>query len=89
MLEDAREALAARFGGRPGELVFTSGGTEADALAIHALGPGRRPIVGATEHDAVRAAAVGAAVLPVDSDGVADLEALARLLARGAGARSA
>ena len=35
-------------------------------------------IVGATEHDAVRAAAAGAAVLPVDRDGVADLDALAR-----------
>ncbi len=43
-------------------LVFTSGGTEADALAIHALGAGRRVIVGATEHDAVRAAAPSGAV---------------------------
>jgi cysteine desulfurase len=80
LLEDARESLAARFGGRPAELVFTSGGTEADALAIHALGRDRRLIVGATEHDAVRAAAAGAAVLPVDEQGVADLDALARLL---------
>ena len=53
VLEDARETLAARFGGAPQDLVFTSGGTEADALAIHALGAGRRVIVGATEHDAV------------------------------------
>lgn len=81
MLEDAREAIAARFGVQPGNLVFTSGGTEADALAIHALSAGRRIIVGATEHDAVRAAAAGAVVLPVDGDGIADLDALARLLA--------
>ena len=33
-LEDAREALARRFGGRPEDLIFTSGGTEADALAL-------------------------------------------------------
>ena len=46
----------------------------------------RRLLVSATEHDAVRAAAAGAAVLPVDADGVADLEALARLLRRRAGA---
>lgn len=80
VLEDAREAIAARFGGRPADLVFSSGGTEADAAAIHALGRGRRLIVGATEHDAVRAAAPDAAVLPVDQDGVADLDALAGLL---------
>src|ERR1700761_3136689 len=77
VLEDAREALAARFGGRPGDLVFTSGGTEADALAIHALRTGRRVIIGATEHDAVRSAAGGAASLPVDAQGVVDLAVLA------------
>jgi selenocysteine lyase/cysteine desulfurase len=37
ILEDAREAIASGFGGQPADLVFTSGGTEADALAIHAL----------------------------------------------------
>jgi len=83
LLEGFRELLAARFGGRPADLVFTSGGTEADALAVHGLGQGRRLIVGATEHDAVRAAAVGAAVLPVDADGVTDLEVLAQLLKGG------
>ncbi len=83
VMEDAREALAVRFGARPADLVFTSGGTEADALAIHALGAGRRRIIGATEHDAVRAAAPDAAVLPVDGDGVADLDALAVLLSDG------
>jgi cysteine desulfurase len=82
-LEEARETIAARFGAVPANLVFTSGGTEADALAIHGLGAGRRLIVGATEHDAVRAAAPEAAILPVDGTGVADLDALARLLAGG------
>ncbi len=84
LLEGAREQLAARFGARPADLVFTSGGTEADVLAIHALGAGRRLIIGATEHDAVRAAAgATAAVLPVDVNGVADLIALQNLLADG------
>jgi len=83
ILEDARESLAASFGARPAELVFTSGGTEADALALHALSPGRRVIIGATEHDAVRAAAPEAAILPVDMSGVADLAALEALLAEG------
>lgn len=83
LLEDARERLARRFGAAPGDVVFTSGGTEANALAIHALGAGRRLIHGATEHDAVRAACPGGAVLPVDGDGRADLDALAVLLREG------
>jgi cysteine desulfurase len=82
-LEEAREAIAARFGAAPANLVFTSGGTEADALAVHGLGRGRRLIAGATEHDAIRAAAGGATILPVDGNGVADLDALRRLLAEG------
>jgi len=81
VLEDARIAIAARFGAEPAGIVFTSGGTEANALGIAGLSPGRRVIMGATEHDAVRAAAVGAEVLAVDADGVADLDALVRMLA--------
>jgi cysteine desulfurase len=80
ILEAAREAVAARFHAAAADVVFTSGGTEADALAVHALGQGRRLIIGATEHDAVRAAAAGGVILPVDSQGVADLDALRRLL---------
>ncbi len=85
VLENAREVIAARFGAGAGAVVFTSGGTEADALAVHALAnrAGLRVIMGATEHDAIRAAAPGAAVLPVDADGVADLDALDALLAAG------
>jgi cysteine desulfurase len=76
-LEDARETLAALFGARPEDVVFTSGGTEADALALAAA---QHHIIGATEHDAVRTAAPHATILPVDTDGRADLEALATLL---------
>ncbi len=82
ILEDAREALAAQFGARPADLVFTSGGTETDALAIHALSLGRRVIVSAVEHDAVRQAAPDAEILPVDRQGIADLERLSTLLAQ-------
>jgi cysteine desulfurase len=82
-LEDAREIVAARLGGSAADLVFTSGGTEADALAVHGLRRGRRVIVGATEHDAIRVPARDATVLPVDRHGVADLDVLARLLAEG------
>lgn len=83
LLEDAREQVAGHFGAAPAGVVFTSGGTEANALAVHALRGGRRVIVGATEHDAVRAAAPDAKVLPVDAQGVADLSALRALLAQG------
>jgi cysteine desulfurase len=82
ILEDAREAIASGFGGQPADLVFTSGGTEADALAIHALSGGRRVLMSAIEHDAVRSAAPpSAGVLPVGCDGVIDLDALDRELA--------
>jgi len=48
-------------------------------LALHGF-PERRLIVGATEHASVLAAAPEAAILPVTSDGIADLDALRRLL---------
>lgn len=80
MLEAARDQVAARFGAGPGEVVFTSGGTEANALAIRALAVGRRVLAGATEHPAVLAAAPGATLLPVLRDGTLDLDALAAML---------
>lgn len=81
VLEDARATIAGLIGAPLAGLVFTGGGTEADALAIHALSQGRRVIVGATEHAAVLAAAgPGAVVLPVDAQGLADLDCLAALL---------
>ncbi|PPQ26841.1 cysteine desulfurase family protein [Rhodopila globiformis] len=83
IMEDARDAIAARFSARPQDVVFTAGGTEADAIAIHALAPGRRLIISAIEHDAVRAAAGEPLILPVGADGVADLPALETLLGDG------
>jgi cysteine desulfurase len=80
LLEDARESLARRFGASPQHVIFTSGGTEADALAVHALGATRPVIIGATEHDAIRAAAPEAKIAPVDQNGVVDLGALQRLI---------
>ena len=82
VLEDSREAIAAALGADPRRLVFTSGGTEANAAAIHALGRGRRIIVGATEHDAVRRQAPDGDILPVDASGRADPQRLAGMLAR-------
>ncbi len=86
LLEASRRTIASRFGVPADGVVFTSGGTEADALAITSLGAGRRILIGATEHDAVRAAAPGCEIVPVDADGVIDLAALARTLASGGAA---
>jgi cysteine desulfurase len=80
VLEAARDQVAARFGAAPGYVVFTGGGTEANALAIHGLSAGRRVLVGATEHPAVLAAAPDATLLPVRADGTLDLDALAAAL---------
>ena len=85
LLEEAREQIARCFGADPAGLVFTSGGTESDALAVGALGQGRRLLIGATEHDAVRAAAPDATMLPVLADGRIDLDALESRLAAAGG----
>ncbi|RFD18605.1 aminotransferase class V-fold PLP-dependent enzyme, partial [Komagataeibacter melaceti] len=84
LLETAREDMAALFGVTAENCVFTSGGTEANVLAIGAQGSGRRVLCGATEHDAVRAAVTGAGVIPVQADGVLDIVALERMLAADA-----
>jgi cysteine desulfurase len=94
IMEDAREVIACAFGGQPQDLVFTSGGTEADATAIHAMSshamsphamsPNRRLIISAIEHDAVRSAAPNATILPVGPDGAIDLTALDTELSDGA-----
>lgn len=87
LIEQARSEVAALIGGPASTVIFTSGGTEANALAIEsAVAAGsRRIIVSAIEHDSVleSAKAPGAAVelLPVRPDGVADLAWLERRLA--------
>lgn len=79
LLERSRERIAACFDADPAGLVFTSGGTEANALAIHAHAAGP-VLIGATEHDAIRAAAPGAGFVPVHRDGTIDFDALERAL---------
>ena len=83
ILEDARESLANRFGARAQDLVFTSGGTEADALAFAALARDRRVLISAVEHDAIRSATDMAVVLPVLEGGSVDLAALEARLGDG------
>jgi cysteine desulfurase len=95
-VETAREQVAALVGAAPDEVVFTSGGTEADNLAVKgtvlARPEGARQLVcSAVEHHAVLDAAAWAeadagarvALAPVDPDGRVDLERLAALLEPG------
>lgn len=79
MMEDAREQVAASIGALPAEIVFTSGATEANNLALAGAAP-RRRLISAIEHDSLRAAGE-AAPIPVTEAGVVDLAALEALLA--------
>ena len=81
-LDDARETVAGLLGARPGDVVFTSGGTEADNLAISGVATGDgSALCSAVEHPAVLEAclAVGGSVVGVDRRGVVDLDELADL----------
>ena len=90
LLDDARTAVAELIGAEPTEVVFTSGGTESDNLALRgaaeaAEAGGRRHIIASSiEHEAVlnTVKALGkrgwiATVLPVDSSGLIAPSALA------------
>ena len=81
LVEDARDAVAALVGAEPAWVVFTSGGTEANNLALRVL-PKRAPILcSAVEHASVLSVMDGIVEIPVDGDGVVDLAALEALLA--------
>lgn len=80
VVDEARDVMAEALGCRPGEVVFTSGGTEADNLAIagvHAAQPGV-VVCSAIEHHAVLdpVEALGGRVVGVDVHGRIDLDAL-------------
>ncbi|MBP5857023.1 cysteine desulfurase [Marivibrio halodurans] len=78
-IERARASVAALAGAEPADLIFTSGATEADNLALRGTGAGH-VLVSAVEHDAVTAARPDAGTIPVDGEGRVDLDALDRLL---------
>ncbi|WP_114861468.1 cysteine desulfurase family protein [Azospirillum brasilense] len=79
-VEEARAQVAAMAGVRPAQVFFTGSGTEANNLALRGF-PGRAVVTSAIEHDSVLEAVPGAARVPVDRHGVADLAALDRWLA--------
>lgn len=98
VVEESRETIAGVIGARPGDVVFTSGGTESDNLALKGIFWARRAedprrtrvLSTAIEHHAVLdplhwlAASDGADVelLPVSPEGVLDVESLKDSVAR-------
>jgi len=91
IVEESRERIAQALNCRPGEVVFTSGGTEADNLALKGIFWARRTadsartriLATAVEHHAVldplewlTSAGAEVELLPVDSDGRLDVSAL-------------
>lgn len=81
-VDAARDEVAALVGAEPRQVVFTSGGTEANNLAIAAAGTRRRILVSAVEHDSILQAAPDAEIIPVDARGEVDLAALQAMLER-------
>ena len=90
MLDDCRYRLASLFGCKPSELIFTSGGTESNNLAIFSVArslthKGRHLITSAIEHHAVlhsfeslaRDEGFDLTILPVSTDGIVDPDELA------------
>ncbi|HEX6150504.1 cysteine desulfurase family protein [Nocardioides sp.] len=101
VVEESRETIARAIGCRPGEVVFTSGGTEADNLALkgiywsrHDADPRRRRILStAVEHHAVldplawlaEHEAAEVELLPVDERGRLRVDALRESIERDPG----
>jgi cysteine desulfurase len=91
VVEESREAIAAQVGANPAELIFTSGGTESDNLAVKGafwsgVEVGRRQVVTSTiEHHAVldsvawlgHSGSAEVSYVPVDPAGRVDLSVLA------------
>lgn len=79
LVEKAREHVAELVESDPANIVFTGSGTEANTLALRGTGR-RRVLVSAVEHASVLQALVSAEIIPVDTDGIVRLDALAAML---------
>lgn len=79
VVEEARRKVAALAAARPEDVVFTSGGTEANNLALRGCGRSRI-LASAVEHPSVLEAADGVVTIPVDGNGILSLGALRGLL---------
>jgi len=77
-VEAARSEVAMLAGCRGADVVFTSGGTEANNLALSVFD---HVITTAVEHDSVLRAVPGASIISVDAEGRIDLDQLREILA--------
>ncbi len=91
-LMDARATVAGMFGARPTEVIFTSGGTESDNLAVKGIAlakpRGRHIVTSAVEHEAVlescdylrRIHGFEVSIVGVDEHGLVDPDEVAKVL---------
>jgi len=82
-LDEARRQVAAMLGATPDEIVFTSGGTEADNLAVFGIAQYGHAITTTIEHPAVLGATdqiASVTRVPVDGNGIVDPDAIRRAL---------
>ncbi len=79
-IETARQSVAALVGAHPHEVVFTSGGTEANNLVLRAFGAGQHVMVSAGEHPSMIKAASRGMVVPLTTGGSIRFEGLESVL---------
>jgi len=78
-MDEARAWVATMVGVKPAQVIFTSGGTEANYLALHGIAASQI-ITSSIEHDSVLANSPMAQRLPVGRQGIVDFEAAAEIL---------
>lgn len=81
-VERARQAVADLAGAPTSAVVFTSGASEANVLALRGLAASR-VLVSALEHDSVLNAVPNAPIVPATADGLADMDALRKMVRAG------
>jgi cysteine desulfurase len=89
LVEDAREEVAAMVGAKPADVIFTSGGTEANALALTGMARAMGcvgAVCATVEHPSVLANMSDLdSFIGVDADGIVDMSALAARLKKSPG----
>lgn len=93
LIDRAREQVAALAGAHPGQVIFTSGGTESNNMAIKGIAARARPgriLISAIEHPSLfeldaplQAAGWQVEFIPATAEGVIDIEALQQMLGEG------
>jgi len=84
VMEDARERVAALVGVTPSQVIFTSGGTEANNLALNGAGCDQ-VLASSVEHVSVLDAHKSTNLIPVDENGLVNVDAIGPLLDAASG----